>query len=793
MWINGARVFRVGFGRRVFYSHHAFTLGDFMLSTAMLAAVFYILGIYITDSFGLSAVIFLCIMLFGAAILKRGFKIFLCLAAFAVLIGALRYGSCVSDPLLRQFSDKYITAEGIIFSQPVSADGKYANRYTLKLENMSYVGFSYKTRGCKILLNTDETFKFGDKVKVSGFLSELSGIDNEFEYDFSAYYKSKGIYARITAREAQKIGNAFLFTPEFLSGKIKSYIHSAISASFSGNRAAFLKAVLLNDKSGFSDDYKEMLLRTGIYRSLYSPFTHISYIFLAVGIFCKDRKKREYIAIILLLFYALWNSTSPTAIKACALSIVLIFRKELFGFADKLEVLSLIVLILLIADPMLCFNSGFIVSVASSVLVYFSYTPIYTKIFSALSKHGFRRRKFCGICTVWIIFTVGTLPICARAYNGISVYSSLFSVLTAPIPIISAVLSAPAIIFYGIFGKPAFAFAANIPAGIIDFMARTADKLPFSFLRLSTPSLPEILAFYIVWWLFLRGISGKLNTEKSKLLAVISSALIVSGFFVPNALCINFVNVGQGDAAVLHTPRGETVVIDGGGAPSYQDNYNVGEQVFVPYLVSHGFTDIDVAILSHYHKDHAEGIVAVAKNCNIDTLVMPDTDPENSFRTELEALSKKRGFKIEYLSAGDEIRFKSGLSIKFSAPDAWHLESLDPNDTSLVAHVRYGEFDALFTGDSGDDSFDNYPRDVELLKVAHHGSSTSSGEEYIAHINPQYAVISVGANNTYGLPDRTVLKRLSACGAQILRTGKLGDIRIRAKKDGSITYNTLRG
>ena len=213
----------------------------------------------------------------------------------------------------------------------------------------------------------------------------------------------------------------------------------------------------------------------------------------------------------------------------------------------------------------------------------------------------------------------------------------------------------------------------------------------------------------------------------------------------------------------------------------------------MPYLVSHGFGNIDVAILSHYHKDHAEGIIAAAEKLKINTLVMPDADPENKYRKRLEELSEEKKFRIEYLSAGDEIRFKSGLSIKFLAPDSEQEKSDELNDTSLVAHITYGEFDALFTGDSTDKINSSYPEGVELLKVAHHGSATSDCEEYISHIRPEYAVISVGEDNSYGLPDYEVVDRLKRYGAKVLRTDKSGDIRFKVKKDGKITYKTLKG
>ena len=765
-----------------------------MFSLSMLTIAFYLFGIYFTDDVGFSAAFFLFLTLFITAVIKSNYRRMLFIVAFAVFLGIFRYGSVCVSPVMRQFNDKYITASGVIFSETENTDGEYSYKHTFRMDTFSYLGVTYKTNQ-KFILHTQTPFEFGDYVQVSGFLRDISGIKNEFEYDFSAYYKSRGIYGRIIARKAEKLGEEFIFSPEFIAGKIKSRISPIISRNFTGNRAALLKAILLNNKSDFDKDYKEALLRSGAYRSLYSPFMHISLLFLLAGLFCHSRKTREQLVIVLILAYALFFGTAPTVLKACAITILLIFKKELSGFSNKLDVLSLVVLMLTFFDPMLCFDSGFIISVASTVLVYFSYMPIYNRICAFFTKKHLPI-KLCSILTLWIILTLGTMPFCAYFGNGISVYSVLYTSLMLPIIGIIIGLSLPTLLVLSLFGS-------NLQATVLlDFVLQVVEKFlllaqhfPFSFLELKTPPVREIIMFYLFWWAFLRALSGMLRTKKTKILLLSVTILYVLGILpdFANTLSINFVNVEQGDGAVLHTSHGETVIIDGGGAPEYIDSYNIGEQIFVPYLISHGLTDIDVAILSHPHKDHAEGIVAAAKRLKINTLVMPDVEPDNPYRKELEELSKIRGFSIEYLASGDEIRFKSGLNIKFLAPDATQLRSPDANAASLVAHISFGEFDALFTGDSADTPDENYPYDTDILKVAHHGSDSSTDSEYARRIRPKYAVIGVGEDNSYGLPDESVLDNLNEVGAKILRTDQCGDIRFKVKKNGKITYKTLKG
>lgn len=763
-----------------------------MFSTYMLIAVSYILGIYFADGIEISTALFLsaaslCIGLLRI-ILKRRFGKMLILLTFAFLFGTLRYGSCCENALIRRFPDKYVTVSGTIMSPATISEGTYKNRYTLRLDTLSYLGTTYKTRN-NIILNTKEAFEFGDIVCASGFLSEIDGISNEYEYDYSAYYKSNAIYARLVAREVKKTGKNFAMTPEFISGMLRARVSDAISARYTGSLAAFLKAITVGDKSGFDAEYRTRLTKTGVYRTLYVPFVHISIILLLARLFVRNKKNRSILIIILLIVYSLFNSTAPTALKACAVVGILLFKKEVFGFANRANTLSMVVLIMTIADPLLCFNMGFAMSVASTVLVYLSFAPINKHVSAFFSKRRLKRKRICSVITIWVILTIGTLPLTAYFYNSISVYAALFTSLLSPLMLAASIITLIMRFCFRSFG------AAPIAASVAELFLTLAEKLPFYYLTLRTPTLAEIIIFYLIWWIFLRALSSKLRTNKTAVIATVAVALAISSLsrYSFNTLSINFVNVGQGDGAVLHTTAGETVLIDGGGSTDYQTSYNVGERVFLPYLISHGFTDIDVAILSHCHKDHAEGIIAAAENLKINTIVMPDAAADNQYRLRLEELSRERGFAIEYLASGDKIAFKSGLEIEFLAPNKNQLSTGDLNDSSLVARVNYGDFCALFTGDSNDRINEHYPKDVDLLKVAHHGSDTGSSEEYVSHVSPEYAIISVGEGNSYGLPDREVVESFTREGSQLLRTDKLGDIRFKVKKDGKIIYNTLKG
>ena len=770
-----------------------------MFSEYMIISIFYILGIVISKMFDMSAILFTSLFVFFIAvilsIIKRETNRSIFLISFILLFGSFRYFDETQNRLVYEFPDKYVTLSGVIYSSNEKNESDY-NRYVLKLDSVAYQDNTVKTNK-KILLNTKESFPFGAKVTASGFLNEIEGISNENEFDYSLYYKGRGIFARLTVDEIRQTGMAFSLLPEFLAGKVRELAENTIDAHFGGVNSAFLKSIVTGNKSGFSRDYLDVLIKTGIYRCLYTPFIHISLIFLLAGFLPFGRKHKDSFVIVLVFLYALSNSTSPTIIKAALLCGIMLIRKQIFGFANKLDVLSKIVLAITIFDPLLCFNTGFVMSVISTVLVYFSYTPLYERFYLFLNKRNIPYRKFFSkTLTLWVIFVLGTLPVCAYMVGSISVYATLFMTILTPVIIFVLILSPFMLLSLGVFGASPILFP--IVDKIMSLMAKLpylAENLPAYYLTARTPSLWEMVTFYLLWWVFLRTLKYKFKTPKTAVILTVAFGIMFSSVLTYdyNTLSIYFVNVGQGDGAVLHTSRGETVLIDGGGAADYTSGYNIGERVYLPYLTSHGFCDIDVAIVSHTHKDHVEGIIAAAENLKIKTIVMPCAEESNQYHDQLCDVAKDKGIAVEYLAENDKIIFKSGLKITFIAPDKSQLKSDDLNDTSLVAHVTYGDFSALFTGDSADDVSESYPKGVDLLKVAHHGSKTASSKEFLEHTSPEYAVISVGENNSYNHPSDEVLYRLKSCDAKILRTDKLGDIRFKVKKDGTFTYKTLKG
>lgn len=724
---------------------------------------------------------------------KPGQREWLTAAALIMLVvGGARYMRASENTLYNAFPEKYVCIEGSVRSLPrLSQSSDYKYRYEVKTDSVIYLGKTYAANG-KILLNTDEMLGFGEGIRACGFLRDFSGASNEFGVDFRRVYESRGIFTHLTALELTKTGIPRAFSPRLFAGRLRFRMYENMRSSLSDDDFALACAVLFGDRSGFDRDGKALIQKTGVSRVLYSSFTHISVMLLLISFLTAKKNRREVYFVIAIALYLIFGNVGASALKAFAVIGLIICERRLRGHADTLGILAFTVFLMTFDNPLLCFDGGFMISVISTLIIFFSYDPIHDRL---IRSHLLIRLHAAAYLTVMIILTFGVLPFSAYYFDGVSPYAVLLMPLL--LPFIAALTVTSPVLFIG-----KGLYAALVPVrliyraalAVLKLAPYAAEKLPFYYITLPKPPILALICFCILWWIFLRALESKLRAPETSLAASALAGLLACSLlgFNPSVLSIYFVNVGQGDAAILHTFPFETVLIDGGGSAE-GNNYNIGDSVFLPYLTSHGFTRIDTAVVSHYHKDHVEGIISAAKNLRINTLILPDCMPDNKYRRELEDIARKRGIKTEYLGAGDSVRFRSGLTLTVIAPDAGAPDTENENNTSLVIKVRYGDLTALFTGDFEAEEKLSPPYSADILKVSHHGAENGNSDRFLEAVAPRIAVISVGAENSYGLPDETVVKKLHAVGATVLRTDMSGDIRIKADKKGNIEYNSLFG
>lgn len=220
----------------------------------------------------------------------------------------------------------------------------------------------------------------------------------------------------------------------------------------------------------------------------------------------------------------------------------------------------------------------------------------------------------------------------------------------------------------------------------------------------------------------------------------------------------------SGDCCVIRSPLGKNIIIDGGN----NRDYDYGEQVVVPYLLDRKITKIDFLMVSHFDADHCGGLFAVVENLKVDTIILGKQDSEYENCVEFLKLAKSKNVKVISVQAGDVIKIDKYCQFQILWPDSQNMIADNGiNNNSILAKFMCRDFTMLFTGDIEEKAekeiLQKYKNsnilDCDILKVAHHGSKSSSIQEMLEKITPKIAVIGVGENN-YGHPNLDVMERL---------------------------------
>lgn len=254
----------------------------------------------------------------------------------------------------------------------------------------------------------------------------------------------------------------------------------------------------------------------------------------------------------------------------------------------------------------------------------------------------------------------------------------------------------------------------------------------------------------------------------------------------PQDLKIYFVDVGQGDCCFITTKTRKNILVDTGGS----NDYDVGKNVLVPYLLDRRVKKLDYVFISHFDTDHSLGCAKIIENLTVSNLILNKQLEENDIYKHIVSIAKQKKVNLIYVKAGDVITL-NGVKIKILHPQEKLIAENSINNNSIVFKLEYKSFSILFTGDIENIAEEvilskNINLKADILKVAHHGSKTSSSQRFIEAVSPKIALIGVGKNNMFGHPNREVIERLQSYGTKIYRTDECGEISITVNNRGKI-------
>jgi len=558
-----------------------------------------------------------------------------------------------------------------------------------------------------------------------------------------------------------------------------------------GTPGALLLACLTGERRWVSEGQRKTLQRSGLGHLLAISGLHLGLLGLMLAALLALarvtlRRRRMLLVLFFLGFHQLCGGT-PSITRATLMATVFL-AGGLMGFhARPLNSLAAAGLLVLIRNPLMIHDVGFQLSFGATASILCLASPLYDLLRGSGGRASASWRSLTGMMAVSLAVILGTSPLQAALFNRASPTTVMTNLAAGPL--LALALGAGILMLAA--ESLGLTWLAEPAALIVDGGFRAILWLgdvsaPFSF-RLPGPGAPVCCVYYIL-------LSGAFCFRRRKTVSVVllaaapalllGSAALQSGVLSSGLLRVTFLDVGQGDAAVIRFPDGRSLVLDGGGA--LPGGFDFGERVVSPALWSMGSGRLDTVFLTHGHQDHAGGLSAVVRNFR-----PRDVLAGRHLRRTMPAVSRllDTGVSIRALHRGQVIRRGPVelLALHPPPPSVPPLPGLGPNDDSLVLLVRYGRVKMLFTGDlgaAGEEQVLKSPlavlaRDCELLKVGHHGAAGGTTERFLDLVRPRMAVITAGRFNRFGHPHQAVLRRLADCGCrQVHRTGLHGALTV---------------
>lgn len=601
-------------------------------------------------------------------------------------------------------------------------------------------------RKYRITVYDDVKYEYGDKISVTGtfFSPSDNTVFNLFNY--RKYLLSKNIYMLIKNPKIKLISknkNIFYKVKEKIQNHISNY-----------KSKAYLKAFLLGDLSELEADVKKTYQILGVSHLMAISGMHVSTLLAILNYLLKRFKHKNIIIFLILIFY-LFLTNFAISLQRSLMFLFLKYINKRFDLNTKsIYILIITIFLLLFINPFYIYNVGFLFS---SIISFF----IIILNDKLLKVDGYLKRAIL-LSTVCFLASV---PILALYFFKINVLSIFFNVLF--IPIISLVIFPFCILTFILSPLDNVLFLLTI---FIEEVSSFLLKIRVFNLVISKPNIIFILIYYLSLFLAIK-------VEKKYIIIFVFMMFfnINSRFFIMHPEIV-FLDVGQGDCEIVILPKGKTVMIDTGG--SYYSKGEITNNKIIPYLNSRGINEIECLILTHGDYDHMGEAVNLVNNFKVEKVIFNCGKFNELEKDLIKVLDRKR---IPYYSCIKELYINENKLYFLNNKDYDN-----ENDNSSVIYTKFNNHKFLFMGDAGVEVEQDLAnkcnlKDIDFLKVGHHGSNTSSSEEFIDSINIKTSLISVGKNNRYGHPKAAVLDTLK--NSKIYRTDLDGSIKIKLNKN----------
>lgn len=585
-----------------------------------------------------------------------------------------------------------------------------------------------------------DNYSFGDKIYIEGEISVPNNntIPNNFNYKNYLYHKYIYYIIKIDKiKIISKNDNIFLNIKNSIYKRIDTIKYNDYLYAFILGKSYYIDSEVLNNYK--INGITHLFALSGLHVSMFSSI--ILFILKKIKL---SEKLSYFITSLFLIFFAFIASFTPSIVRSVLFFILSSINNVYYLYIKPKYLLYIVFSILIFINPFYIYDTGFILSFCISFFIL---------LFNEKNKIN---NNLLSILVISILSTLSSLPIIINMSYEINILGFINNLFF--IPYVTYIVFPLSIIVVFI---SKLSFILNFLIIIMEYVSKVSSNILNVKLIFPKMSLFLIIIYYVLLILIVKKINLK------KIFIIYLSFLYFRCDFDKNNY-VYFIDVGQGDSALIVTKNNKSVLIDTGGKVG--SNYSLMKSNVIPFFKSIGIRKLDYLFITHGDYDHAGYGIDLVNNFNV----------KNRFTN-----------KGKYNSLEKKLNIKSfnNSYIKIDNVEIYSLNSKlynNENSDSLVLLVIIDNYKLLFMGDASinteKDIMNNYDiGDVFILKVGHHGSKTSSSEEFINSVNPKYSIISVGKNNKFGHPNKEVLDNLS--NSKIYRTDIDGSIMFKIKKD----------
>ena len=665
-----------------------------------------------------------------------------------------------------------ITIILFLISMNIKKDKTYKE---INNESFKIIEKTKKEYGIKLILKSEEKilaylyidkdkidkeynkYDLGDKITITAQQKEIKTKTLDNTFDYKKYLNNQKIYEVVEITDIKintKNNNIFY--------KIKNKIIKRQNKL--PKSKPYINSLILGNNSYLEEDIITSYRKNGISHLFAISGTHINILITILYAILKKLKLKDnkisIITILFLIYYMFLTNFSMSVLRSSIFTILLIINKLLKLNIKNKNLLILTLFIVSLNNPKNILNIG----LQFSVLITF-YLITYNKLIN--NQKTYLKKTLI----ISYISTLVSLPILVNNFYQINTLSIIYNLFF--VPYVSFVLLPFTLITYFF---PVLDNMLKILIDINENLSLLVSNINFSNLIIKKLSIPFIIIYYIL--ITINFIKMQKNNNKFNLIILIF--IIFLSLRAVNSDKIIFIDVDQGDSTLI-TINNKTTLIDTGGNIDYHNKeykYQIAKNKILPFMKSIGIKKVDYLILTHGDYDHMGEAINLVNNFKVEKVIFNCGEFNELEKELIKVLDKK---KIKYYSCIKELNIDDN-KLYFLQTKEYDNE----NDNSSIIYTQLNNHKFLFMGDAGveveEDLIKKYNlQNIDVLKVGHHGSKTSSGKKFINEINPKYSIISVGKNNRYGHPNKEVINVLE--NSKIYRTDKDGSIMFKLKND----------